>query len=103
MNIPTLLPDRVKARLDDGTSPPIISEYECYVKLKAAKKPKSVIPGDLPSKIVTEFMEELASPLHKLLNNITQSAVWPKQYKIEHFCMPFPTKSNVISDVINKC
>ena len=69
-----LLPERVKARLADGTKPPIISEYDCYVKLKVAKKPKSVIPGDLPSAIVKEFKEELANPLHKLLNNITQSA-----------------------------
>ena len=81
---PDLLPDRVKARLADGTNPPFISEYECYVKLKAAKKPRSVIPGDLPSRIVKEFKEELASPLHKLLNNIVQSAVWPEQYKIEY-------------------
>ena len=81
---PDLLPERVKARLSDGTKPPIISEYDCYVKLKVAKKPKSVIPGDLPSAIVKEFKEELANPLHKLLNNITQSAVWPEQYKIEY-------------------
>ena len=81
---PSLLPDRVKARLADGTKPPVISEYECYKKLKAAKKPQSVIPGDLPSKIIKEFKEELANPLQRLLNNIVQSAVWPEQYKIEY-------------------
>ena len=42
-------------RLADGTNPPRISEYDCYVKLKAAKKPKAVIPGDLPITVVKEF------------------------------------------------
>ena len=41
----TLLPDGVKARPKDGTNPPVITEYECYLKLRAAKKPKAVIPG----------------------------------------------------------
>ena len=84
-----LLPDRVKARLADGTKPPLISEYDCYVKLKKAKKPKSVIPGDLPSKIVKEFKEELAYPLHILLNKIAQSAEWPEHYKVEYIT-PIP-------------
>ena len=47
-----LLPDRVRNVLDDDSTPPIISEYDCYLKMKATKKPKSVIPGDLPSDIV---------------------------------------------------
>ena len=81
---PDLLPDRVKTRLADGSKAPIVTEYDCYIKLKAAKKPKSVIPGDLPSAIVKEFKEELAYPLHRLVNNITQSGVWPEQYKIEY-------------------
>ena len=71
-------------RLGDETKLPTISEYDCYVKMKAAKKPKSVIPGDLPNTIVKEFNEELAQPVSELLNNISHSAVWPKQYKVEH-------------------
>ena len=79
-----LLPDRVRKVLDDDSTPPIISEYDCYLKMKATKKPKSVIPGDLPSDIVKEFTEELANPVSKLCNNILQSATWPKQWKIEY-------------------
>ena len=52
--------------------------------MKATKKPKSVIPGDLPSDIVKEFTEELANPLSKLCNNILQSATWPQQWKVEY-------------------
>ena len=74
----------MKVRLEDGIAPPVISEYECYVKLKAAKKPKAVIPGDLPNTIVKEFMVELSNPLSKLFNNITQTASWPQHFKVEY-------------------
>ena len=78
------LPDRVKARLADGTRAPIITEFDCYQKLKAAKKPSAVIPGDLPSPVVKEFMVELAGPLCNLYNSIAQSGKWPSQWKLEH-------------------
>ena len=81
---PSLLPDRVRAKLKNKAEPPIISEYDCYLKLKATKKPGSVIPGDLPSAIVKEFMVELANPLTKLFNNITQTAIWPEHFKVEY-------------------
>ena len=69
------LPDRVKLNLEIKTKPPVIEEYECYEKIKAAKKPKSTIPGDLPSEIIKEFSTELANPVHKLLNRIVKSQV----------------------------
>ena len=81
---PSLLPERVKVKLYDQTNPPVIGEYDCYSKLKSTKKPKSVIPGDLPSAIVKEFMPELAKPLSKLCNNILQSTIWPEQWKVEY-------------------
>ena len=40
-----LLPERVRARIGDGTNPPIITEHECYDKLKKSKKPKAVFLG----------------------------------------------------------
>ena len=79
-----LLPVRVRKRLADNTNPPIISEFECYQKLRKAKKPKSVIPGDLPSRLVKEFIVELSKPYSDLFNNILQSASWPQQFKVEH-------------------
>ena len=78
------LPDRVKARLRTKSKPPIITEYECYQKMKAAKKPMSGVPGDLPSPILKEFTAELANPVSSLLNNIVQSASWPDHYKVEY-------------------
>ena len=52
-------------------------------KIQSAKKPKSGVPGDLPSLITKEFAEELSVPLCGLLNNIFQSAIWPQQWKKE--------------------
>ena len=79
-----LLPVRVKQRLGDNTNPPLISEYDCYLKLKKAKKPKSVLPGELPSAVVKEFIVELAKPYSELFNNIIQTASWPEDFKVEH-------------------
>ena len=79
-----LLPDRVRQNLEIKSSPPFISEYECYEKIRAAKKPQSGVPGDLPRDIINEFTVELANPLHKLLNNIVQSFRWPQQWRREY-------------------
>ena len=79
-----LLPDRVKQNLNTVTTPPVISEHECYDKIKAAKKPQSGVPGDLPSQLLKEFSAELSYPVHKLLNRIVQTAKWPLQYKREY-------------------
>ena len=58
-----LLPDRVKEKLNSRSTPPIISELECYQKLIATKKPQSGVPGDMPSLITKEFSVELVKPL----------------------------------------
>ena len=88
------LPERVKLNLETKCSPPTISEHECYEKIKAAKKPRSSVPGDLPCEIVKEFAVELALPLHKLLNNIVKSAIWPEQWRMEYITpigkIPYP-------------
>ena len=81
---PTLLPDRVKVKLNDGSTAPTITEHDCYAKMRAAKKPKSVIPGDLPTAIVKEFLVELANPVAALCNNIAQNASWPEHFKVEY-------------------
>ena len=78
------LPERVKSRLRTKSKPPVVTEYDCYMKMKAAKKPTSGVPGELPSAIVKEFTAELANPVSKLINNVVQSASWPEQYKMEY-------------------
>ena len=78
-----LLPPRVQAGLRVKSIPPIITELECYEKIKAAKKPQSGVPWDLPNTIIKEFSVELGKPLQKLLNKIVQSSVWPQHWKTE--------------------
>ena len=78
------LPARVQTKLSSTQKPPIISEYETYNKIRAAKKPKSGIPNDLPKLLVQEFGTELATPVSKIINNIVQTGEWPNQWKLEY-------------------
>ena len=79
----SLLPDRVKTKLKEKSSPPVIEDYEVYNKIKHAKKPKSGVPGDLPRFITKEFAPELSKPLNKIISNIFQTSQWPSQWKLE--------------------
>ena len=78
------LPARVQTKLSSTQKPPIISEYETYNKIRAAKKTKSGIPNDLPKLLVQEFGTELATPVSKIINNIVQTGEWPNQWKLEY-------------------
>ena len=78
------LPDRVQTKLLSTFRPPVVSDYEVCEKIKAAKKPKSGVPNDLPRLITQEFSPELAKPIGRIINKITSSGVWPEQWKLEH-------------------
>ena len=64
------LPERVKEKLKFPGSPPSVSEFETYLQINAAKKPKSGVPSDMPRKITKEFAPELAAPMSKIINNL---------------------------------
>ena len=78
------LPGRVQTKLKSEDSAPLISDYEAYRKIRAAKKPRSGVPNDLPKKVTQEFSPELANPISKIVNKIAQTGEWPKQWKLEH-------------------
>ena len=78
------LPERVRNNLASESTPPHISEHQCYEKIVKANKPRSGVPGDLPAEMIKEFSVELSGPLYKVYNNIVQSASWPQQWKIEY-------------------
>ena len=72
-----LLPTRVTDKLIDPESEskiPVIMEHEVHNKIKAANKPKSGVPGDLPRRIVKEFAPELSTPICRIYNSIATSA-----------------------------
>ena len=59
------LPERVQDKLKSPESEskvPFLSTFEVYKTIMAAKKPKSGVPSDLPSKIMAEFAPEIATP-----------------------------------------
>ena len=49
------LPARVQTQLETDVTPPLISEYDTYLKIMSAKKPQSGVPGDMPKTIIKEF------------------------------------------------
>ena len=79
-----LLPARVQEKIQLSEKPPIVSEYDVYRKICAAKKPRSGIPGDLPKPIIQEFSPELAAPVSRIINSMFQTYEWPSHWKIEN-------------------
>ena len=67
-----------------NNSAPFLSQYDVYKKIMKAKKPNSVVPGDLPRKLVQLFPSELAVPATLIFNRISQSQTYPDQWKVEH-------------------
>ena len=78
------LPARVKSKLKCADSPPVITDYEAYRKIRFAKKPRSGVPNDLPKMITQEFAPELSVPVSRIINSIAKTAEWPSQWKLEH-------------------
>ena len=78
------LPLHVQKKLKCQDKAPVVSEYEVYNKIRAAKKPRSGIPGDLPKVMIQEFCPELSLPVSKIINSISRTGKWPKQWKLEH-------------------
>ena len=78
---------RVKEKLENGkvdASKPVLDEWMVYKKIVAAKKPKTVLQGDLPVKIVKEFSPELAKPVTLIFNRITNTGEYPRQWVTEY-------------------
>ena len=78
------LPEWVETKLlNDECKHPSIEEHIVYQNMKKAKKTESV-PGDIPAKILREFLPELASPITSILREAVHSHSWPEVYKQEY-------------------
>ena len=89
---PEKFPPWIKEKLHFGASDqtkPYLDEWQIYKGIAAAKKTKSVIPGDLPVKVVKEFSPELAKPISVIFNKITKSGEYPRQWVTE-YQLPIP-------------
>ena len=78
------LPQHVQHKLKDQDKAPVVTEQEVYEKIRAAKKPKSGVPNDLPKMMNQEFAPELALPVSRIINSIGRTGEWPTQWKLEH-------------------
>ena len=82
-NFPPNLQLQLSAGESDRTKP-VLEDWQVYDKLRGAKKPNSTVPGDLPVKIIKELSPEIAKPVARIYNKITQSGVYPRQWVVEY-------------------
>ena len=62
---------------------PILQPRDIAIRLRKFKKPKSVVRGDIFPDIVTRHAGALSIPLASIYNAITESRIWPSQWKEE--------------------
>ena len=87
-------PPNIKDELDKGKDQmnvPILDESEVHNKIVKAKKPHSTVPGDIKRVLVKECSFELATPITKIYNRITQSREFPRSWVNEQQT-PIPKK-----------
>ena len=94
-----LLPKEVQDKLKSVNylEAPCISDYQVYEKIRKSKKPRSMVPGDLPRKLVQEFSPELAAPAGLIFRNIVQSGHWPKPWRVE-YGTPLKKQDNPVTE-----
>ena len=68
---------------------PRLEEHEVFEKICKAKKPNSVVPGDIPKKIVKEFSCELSVPITIIYKSILTTFEYPRPWVIE-YQIPLP-------------
>ena len=77
------LPERVQRKLsDEPCNHPYLADHEVYEGLKKGKKTCSV-PGDIPVKILNEFLPELTAPIAAIYREALATHSWPQSYKKE--------------------
>ena len=82
-NFPPWIKQNLLAGKSD-TSRPVLENWQVYEKLCKSKKPNSLVPGDLPVRLVKEFLPELATPVTNIYNRITATAEYPRQWVVEY-------------------
>ena len=82
-SLPPKVSEAIKAGVMD-TSKPVLSDFQVYRKLLKCNKPMSSVEGDIPRKLLIEFLPEFATPVCKIFNKITSSACYPLDWKKEY-------------------
>ena len=93
LNIANLPPNIQQFLVDpDQDLVPVLSTHDVHRRICGSKKPNSLVPGDIPVKLVKTFPDILAYPVTDIFNRITKTAVYPPQWKIEQQ-IPIPNIS----------
>ena len=71
---------------------PILEEFDVHAKIAKAKKPHSMVPGDIKRVLVKECSVELTAPVTKIYNEITKSKEYPRPWVCEQQT-PIPKKN----------
>ena len=69
----------------------VLACQEVSARLKKMRKPKSMVPGDIYPKLVSQFSDFLAIPLTAIYNDILSTYVWPTCWRKE-FITVIPKK-----------
>ena len=78
------LPDRVQSKLaSDPCDHPILADHTVYEGLRKGKKTCSV-PGDIPIKLLNEFLPEFTAPVAAIYRAAIATHTWPTAYKKEY-------------------
>ena len=78
------LPNHVQAMLREAPCDhPILADHQVYEALKNSKKTCSV-PGDIPQKVLNEFLPELSTPIAAIYREAIYTHTWPEVYKKEY-------------------
>ena len=85
INMNRFSPKLKEELLGPSPPPPHLEEHQIYRKILSSKKPNSMVPGDLPRKVVKEFAVELSKPMETIFNAISTKAEYPRQWIIEAF------------------
>ena len=63
--------------------PPVIEEYDVYMKIIRLKKTKTALPVDIPAKLLKECAPFLAAPLTDIYNHSLSLDQYPTKWKFE--------------------
>ena len=63
---------------------PAVTTTQVEEKLKKAKKPSSMVPGDVPAVLYSKFPASLSPIIAHVFNFITTHKKWPSLWKIEY-------------------
>ena len=67
-----------------GVARPPLLPFQVAGRLRAFRKPKSMVIGDIFPKLVTRCADFLALPLTDIYNEVAATTIWPSSWKREY-------------------